>query len=159
MSTALAVRRAFSVAKAQGTANEDDHRYSNPRGVYAVSDGASISYDSASWSRILVEWFKKKPAATEDRQIRLEAIPSPSQKMRDETIIQALDELSNMHQTITKKKLVRTFVANEMDEAYFVAQALKKDGRTNVTIWRRNGVDKAFTYSVTWNEMIDTRGV
>ena len=62
MSTALAVRRAFSVAKAQGTANEDDHRYSNPRGVYAVSDGASISYDSASWSRILVEWFKKKPS-------------------------------------------------------------------------------------------------
>ena len=62
MSMALAVRRAFSVAKAQGMPNEDKHRYSNTRGIYAVSDGASISYDSASWSRILVKWFKKKPS-------------------------------------------------------------------------------------------------
>ena len=62
MSTALAVRRAFSVAKAHGTANEDDHRYSNPPGIYAVSDGASISYDSASWSRILVKRFRNRPS-------------------------------------------------------------------------------------------------
>ena len=44
---------AFSFPKAEDRRNEDSfHR--TAKGVYALSDGASVSFDSASWARILV---------------------------------------------------------------------------------------------------------
>jgi len=44
---------AFSVPKREDQHNEDSfHR--SAKGVYALSDGASVSFDSASWARILV---------------------------------------------------------------------------------------------------------
>ena len=43
---------AFSVPKGEDQRNEDSfHR--SAKGVYALSDGASVSFDSASWARIL----------------------------------------------------------------------------------------------------------
>ena len=44
--------------------NEDSYAHSDRLGTYAVSDGASISYDSASWSRILVRRFARRPDVT-----------------------------------------------------------------------------------------------
>jgi hypothetical protein len=47
---------AFSVPKREDQHNEDSFRRS-ASGVYAVSDGASVSFDSASWARILVRRY------------------------------------------------------------------------------------------------------
>jgi hypothetical protein len=54
------LRLAFSVPKADGQPNEDSYQRSQ-RGVVALSDGASVSFDSASWSRILVGQFAHNP--------------------------------------------------------------------------------------------------
>jgi hypothetical protein len=54
---------AFSFAKGDSKDNEDCfHR--SARGVYALSDGASVSFDSASWARILVRRYARKPEFT-----------------------------------------------------------------------------------------------
>ncbi|HEY2530574.1 MAG TPA: hypothetical protein VGJ20_22025 [Xanthobacteraceae bacterium] len=56
---------AFSVAKAETKDNEDRfHR--SAKGVYALSDGASVSFDSASWARILVRRYARKPEFTRE---------------------------------------------------------------------------------------------
>jgi hypothetical protein len=52
--------RAFSIAKRRGEPNEDAYRCSNS-GIFALSDGASISFDSASWSKILVGHYTREP--------------------------------------------------------------------------------------------------
>jgi hypothetical protein len=52
--------RAFSVPKLSGQSNEDWYQYSS-KGVFALSDGASISFDSASWSKLLVRRYAKEP--------------------------------------------------------------------------------------------------
>jgi hypothetical protein len=52
--------RAFSVAKHSGDTNEDAWQNSH-KGVGAVSDGASISFDSRAWSRILVRRYAQHP--------------------------------------------------------------------------------------------------
>jgi hypothetical protein len=52
--------RAFSAPKRRGEPNEDSYRFSN-NGVFAVSDGASVSFDSASWSKILVQHYAREP--------------------------------------------------------------------------------------------------
>jgi len=54
---------AFSVPKGADWKNEDSFHRST-RGVYALSDGASVSFDSASWSRILVRRYTRKPEFT-----------------------------------------------------------------------------------------------
>jgi hypothetical protein len=54
---------AFSVSKGGDWKNEDSFHRST-RGVYALSDGASVSFDSASWSRILVRRYARKPEFT-----------------------------------------------------------------------------------------------
>ena len=54
---------AFSVSKGSDWKNEDSFHRSN-KGVYALSDGASVSFDSASWSRILVRRYARKPEFT-----------------------------------------------------------------------------------------------
>jgi hypothetical protein len=50
----------LSVPKVPGQANEDAWQHSH-KGVAALSDGASISFDSASWSRILVRHYARNP--------------------------------------------------------------------------------------------------
>ena len=50
---------AFSVSKGEGH-NEDSFQRS-AKGVYALSDGASVSFDSASWARILVRRYTQNP--------------------------------------------------------------------------------------------------
>jgi hypothetical protein len=54
---------AFSIPKVEDRRNEDSfHR--SARGVYALSDGASVSFDSASWARILVRRYTQSPRFT-----------------------------------------------------------------------------------------------
>src|SRR5262249_37937052 len=43
--------------------NEDSFQRS-AKGVYALSDGASVSFDSASWARILVRRYARNPEFT-----------------------------------------------------------------------------------------------
>ncbi|MBI3897514.1 MAG: hypothetical protein HY308_04355 [Gammaproteobacteria bacterium] len=57
----LVLRCELSVAKDSRYRNEDSFQSSDRRGVYALSDGASISYDSASWSQILTRRFARFP--------------------------------------------------------------------------------------------------
>jgi hypothetical protein len=52
--------RALSVPKARGQRNEDAWQFSR-KGVAALSDGASVSFDSASWARILVRRYAQNP--------------------------------------------------------------------------------------------------
>jgi len=56
---------AFSIAKADDKHNEDRFHRST-KGVYALSDGASVSFDSASWARILVRRYAQKPEFTRE---------------------------------------------------------------------------------------------
>src|SRR6266567_6641702 len=56
---------AFSVPKGEDQRNEDSfHR--SAKGVYALSDGASVSFDSAAWARILVKRYARKPEFTRE---------------------------------------------------------------------------------------------
>ena len=56
---------AFSFPKAEDRRNEDSfHR--SAKGVYALSDGASVSFDSASWARILVRHYTRNPEFTRE---------------------------------------------------------------------------------------------
>lgn len=52
--------RTFSAPKADGQVNEDAWQFSR-KGAAALSDGASISFDSASWARILVRRYARDP--------------------------------------------------------------------------------------------------
>ena len=56
---------AFTVPKAEDRRNEDSFRRSS-KGVYALSDGASVSFDSASWARILVRRYIENPEFTRE---------------------------------------------------------------------------------------------
>lgn len=55
----------LTVPKIDGQLNEDAYCRSF-RGVHALSDGASISFDSATWSRMLVRRFVQNPEFTPD---------------------------------------------------------------------------------------------
>jgi hypothetical protein len=52
---------AFSVPKVHGEGRNEDSFARTRKGVYALSDGASVSFDSASWSRILVKRYARNP--------------------------------------------------------------------------------------------------
>src|SRR5215471_11453916 len=52
---------AFSVPKAPGEGRNEDSFCRSRRGVYALSDGASVSFDSASWARILARRYGRDP--------------------------------------------------------------------------------------------------
>jgi len=56
---------AFSIPKCEDCRNEDQF-YRSGKGVYALSDGASVSFDSASWARILVRRYTRKPQFTRE---------------------------------------------------------------------------------------------
>src|SRR5215469_16029789 len=56
---------AFTVPKIDGQRNEDSYCRSH-KGIWALSDGASISFDSASWSQILVRRYCREPHFSED---------------------------------------------------------------------------------------------
>ena len=53
--------RTFSVEKVDGYRNEDARAISPRRGVSALSDGASVSFDSATWATILVRRYARNP--------------------------------------------------------------------------------------------------
>lgn len=53
----LRLRCKVTVPKDHRTANEDYYQVSERLGVYALCDGASVSYDSASWARTLSRHF------------------------------------------------------------------------------------------------------
>jgi hypothetical protein len=53
--------RQFSVEKTDGYPNEDARSISRRRGVFALSDGASVSFDSAAWAKILVRKYAQNP--------------------------------------------------------------------------------------------------
>src|SRR6201988_765885 len=55
---------AFSVPKVLDESRKEDSFRRSRRGVYVLSDGASVSFDSASWSRILVRRYARKPEFT-----------------------------------------------------------------------------------------------
>jgi hypothetical protein len=55
----------FTAPKVEGQQNEDSFSWSH-RGYWALSDGASVSFDSASWSRILVRQFCRNPQFSEE---------------------------------------------------------------------------------------------
>jgi len=57
----LAPPKAFSVVKSEGYRNEDARSISPRRGVSALSDGASVSFDSAAWAKILVRRYAQNP--------------------------------------------------------------------------------------------------
>lgn len=52
---------AFSVPKVVGEGRNEDSFCRSRKGVYALSDGASVSFDSASWARILVRRYIRNP--------------------------------------------------------------------------------------------------
>jgi len=59
---AFQLRRSFTVPKHDdGSANEDHSARNRSRGRYALSDGASVSFDSATWSRLLVHRYVVRP--------------------------------------------------------------------------------------------------
>jgi hypothetical protein len=53
--------RLFSVEKTDDYRNEDAYSISRRRGVSALSDGASVSFDSAAWAMILVRRYARNP--------------------------------------------------------------------------------------------------
>lgn len=53
--------RAFSVTKTDDQRNEDRWHFSADGSVWAVSDGASVSYDSGPWAEVLVRRFVAEP--------------------------------------------------------------------------------------------------
>lgn len=55
----------FTVPKVEDQVNEDSCAWSH-KGIIALSDGASISFDSASWARILVRSYCGSPSFSED---------------------------------------------------------------------------------------------
>lgn len=57
----MQLRRAFSLPKAQDLPNEDKYAQGASYDAYALSDGASISYDSALWADIVSKEFAREP--------------------------------------------------------------------------------------------------
>lgn len=62
----MLMRRAFTVPKAPDIPNEDTFRLSPRKNTYALSDGASVSYDSIAWSRIVATHYVQQAAITRD---------------------------------------------------------------------------------------------
>ncbi len=59
VSKRIRLRRNLSVPKDAEIPNEDSYQCSERLNVYAVCDGAAVSYDSASWSKTLARRFTK----------------------------------------------------------------------------------------------------
>ena len=70
----LRVLRAFTVSKRDDLPNEDRFRVSEDRTCCAVSDGASVSFDSGPWAEILCDQF------IESRNITIELIADAAQR-------------------------------------------------------------------------------
>jgi hypothetical protein len=60
------VLRAFSVAKREDAPNEDRWRASDNGAICAVSDGASVSFDSAPWAEVLTRRFVEDQKVSRD---------------------------------------------------------------------------------------------
>jgi hypothetical protein len=59
-------RRIFSVPKRSDERNQDNFALRPARGIYAISDGASVSFEAARWSRILVDHYVRQPRLSHD---------------------------------------------------------------------------------------------
>lgn len=59
----MRLQRAYTVPKAQGVPNEDRFKSSDDL-AHALSDGASISYDSALWAQIVCARYVESPCVT-----------------------------------------------------------------------------------------------
>lgn len=57
----LQLLRAFSTPKTNDAVNEDRWRVSEDGTTWAISDGASVSYDSGPWAELLVDRFIEQP--------------------------------------------------------------------------------------------------
>lgn len=66
----FSLRVRFSLPKDQLYRNEDSYQHSKRLGITALSDGASVSYDSALWSRILVRHYCIRPEIDEQWLVR-----------------------------------------------------------------------------------------
>ena len=86
--------RKYSVPKTEGNdRNEDFAATSDRKGVYALSDGASISYDSATWAHIVAISYVQTPSVTRpwiteaiskfDKKYDREALPWMAQAALD----------------------------------------------------------------------------
>ena len=62
----LRVLRTFSVSKREDTPNEDRHCVSADEMICAVSDGASVSFDSGPWAEIIARRFVENPDISRD---------------------------------------------------------------------------------------------
>ena len=60
----MRLQRAYTVPKAQDVQNED--RFASSDLAHALSDGASISYDSALWAQILCAHYVENPRLTKE---------------------------------------------------------------------------------------------
>ncbi len=58
--------KSFSVEKTDGYQNEDALSKSPRRGVSALSDGASVSFNPAAWAKILVRRYAQNPRFDRD---------------------------------------------------------------------------------------------
>jgi hypothetical protein len=56
----------YTVPKAEGLPNEDRYQSSYRKGLHALSDGASVSFDPASWAQILVRRYAQNPEVTRE---------------------------------------------------------------------------------------------
>ena len=61
----MGVLARFSVPKSPDYVNEDRFALSDRVGRYALSDGASVSFDSASWARIISVRYVQEPRITD----------------------------------------------------------------------------------------------
>jgi hypothetical protein len=62
----LKLLRVFSVPKREDTPNEDRHCVSQDGSIYAISDGASVSYDPGPWAEILCRRFTENPDVSKE---------------------------------------------------------------------------------------------
>lgn len=56
----------YSISKVEGQPNEDRYYSSSRKGVHALSDGASVSFDPAAWAQILVRRYAQNQKVTRE---------------------------------------------------------------------------------------------
>jgi hypothetical protein len=111
---------AFSVPKGEDQRNEDSfHR--SAKGVYALSDGASVSFDSASWARILVKRYARKPEFTREW---LAAAIAEFGKLYDRDSLPWMQQASLDRGSFASLLGVRLFDAGELIQVLAIGDSL-----------------------------------
>lgn len=130
----LTLRLAFSIPKHEGYCNEDSYQCSCRRGIYAVSDGASISYDSASWSKILVRRYARLP---EISQSWLNDAIAEFTKLHDRDSMPWMKQAAFDKGSFASLLGVRYFIESHRVQVFAVGDsvAVLCDGDTIVSSW------------------------